>query len=126
MTFTEKLDSLMERYGLNKRSLSLKSGIPYTTIDGWYKKGCDNLKLSTLKKLNAFFNTSLDFWVIDSITDPNYGRSFGFKISNSEMPLVENFRLLDSTDQARIMERIETMLETDKYKGKDASGGKAG
>lgn len=38
MNFLEKLDFLMEKYGLNKRTLALKSDIPYTTIDAWYKK----------------------------------------------------------------------------------------
>ena len=38
MDFLHKLDFLMEKYGLNKNSMSQNSGIPYTTIDGWYKK----------------------------------------------------------------------------------------
>ena len=33
--FLDKLDFLMEQKHLNKRTLSLKSGIPYTTIDNW-------------------------------------------------------------------------------------------
>ena len=33
LNFLEKLDLLMEREGLNRRTLSLRSGIPYTTID---------------------------------------------------------------------------------------------
>ena len=45
MNFLEKLDFLMERYGLNKSTLSQKSEIPYTTIDGWYKKGYEGLKI---------------------------------------------------------------------------------
>ena len=46
MTFTEKLDMLMEKNHMNKSELSRISGIPYTTIDGFYKKGSDNIKLS--------------------------------------------------------------------------------
>lgn len=38
MNFTEKLDSLMREKGINKSTLSKESGIPYTTIDGFYKK----------------------------------------------------------------------------------------
>ena len=48
MNFLEKLDFLMERYGLNKSTLSQKSEIPYTTIDGWYKKGYEGLKINFL------------------------------------------------------------------------------
>ena len=50
MNFLEKLDFLMEKYELNKRTLSQKSDIPYTTIDAWYKKGYEGLKLTTLRK----------------------------------------------------------------------------
>ena len=50
MDFLEKLDFLMKRYDLNKRSLSRKSEIPYTTIDNWYKRGYENLTLPTLRK----------------------------------------------------------------------------
>lgn len=53
MDFLEKLDFLMKRYGLNKRSLSQKSEIPYTTIDNWYKRGYENLTLPTLRKLTC-------------------------------------------------------------------------
>ena len=69
MTFTEKLDMLMEKNHMNKSELSRISGIPYTTIDGFYKKGSDNIKLSTLKKLAKSFNCSLDYLVDDDVVD---------------------------------------------------------
>ena len=65
MTFLEKLEKLMKEHNLNKSTLSKSCGIPYTTIDGWYKKGFEDMRLSTLKKLSSFFNTSLDFWAYD-------------------------------------------------------------
>jgi transcriptional regulator with XRE-family HTH domain len=52
----------MEERGLNRHSLAEQSGIPYTTIDGWYKKGSEGIKLSTLKSLSAFFCVPLDCW----------------------------------------------------------------
>ena len=38
MTFLEKLDALKARTGDNNASLARNSGVPYTTIDGLYKK----------------------------------------------------------------------------------------
>lgn len=67
MTFLEKLDYLMGKKGLNKSTLSKACNIPYTTIDGWYKKGYEGLKLTTLRKLADFFDTSLDFWASDEL-----------------------------------------------------------
>ena len=48
MSFTDKLDELMAEKGINKSILSKEAGIPYTTIAGFYTKGTDNIKLSTL------------------------------------------------------------------------------
>lgn len=66
MTFIEKLDKLMSAKNISKATLSKESEIPYTTIDGFYKKGADNIKLSTLKKLASYFECSLDYLADDS------------------------------------------------------------
>lgn len=73
MTFTEKLDKMMMDRGINKSTLSKDSDIPYTTIDGFYKKGADNIKLSTLKRLSAYFKCSLDYLVDDDSEDDCIG-----------------------------------------------------
>lgn len=60
MTFTDKLDILMRERGITRGGLSEKTGIPYNTIVGFYAKGYKNIKLSTLMKLSAYFDVSLD------------------------------------------------------------------
>lgn len=69
MSFTEKLDALMAKRHINKSTLSKEADIPYTTINGFYKKGSDNIKLSTLKKLGTYFNCTLDYLVDNENTD---------------------------------------------------------
>lgn len=59
--FLDTLDMLLKEKGIRKSTLARESGIPYTTIDGLYKKGCDNIKLSTLQKLADYFDVSVDF-----------------------------------------------------------------
>lgn len=66
MAFTDKLDALMAERGINKSILSKEAGIPYTTIAGFYTKGTDNVKLSTLKKLSAYLGCSIDYLADDS------------------------------------------------------------
>ncbi len=102
MDFLEKLDFLMKRYDLNKRSLSRKSEIPYTTIDNWYKRGYENLTLPTLRKLATYFNTTLDYWFLDEITDPNYGKSSGFKVEYTEMEHIKKYRSLDAPGRSHV------------------------
>ncbi len=67
MDFLEKLNYLMEKNHLNKNTLSKACNIPYTTIDGWYKKGYEGLKLTTLRKLAEYFGTSLDYWASEDV-----------------------------------------------------------
>jgi transcriptional regulator with XRE-family HTH domain len=70
MGLTDKLDLLMKEKNINKAELARESGVPYTTIDGFYKKGSENAKLSTLKKLCAYFGCSLDFLADDDVDEP--------------------------------------------------------
>lgn len=70
MGLTDKLDLLMKEKHINKAELARESGVPYTTIDGFYKKGSENAKLSTLKKLCAYFGCSLDFLADDEVNEP--------------------------------------------------------
>ena len=69
MSFTEKLDALMAQKGINKSILSKESGIPYTTIAGFYTKGTDNVKLSTLRKLSSYLECSIDFLAHDDVCE---------------------------------------------------------
>lgn len=70
MSFTDKLDALMAEKGINKSTLSKESGIPYTTIAGFYTKGTDNVKLSTLKKLSSYLGCTIDYLADDESFEP--------------------------------------------------------
>lgn len=107
MDFLQKVDFMMEKYNLNKSSLSQNSGIPYTTIDGWYKKGYEGLKLTTLKKLSEYFNTLIDFWVLEDVTDPNYGKANGFELVVEEAEHIQKYRLIDDYGK----EAVDSVLE---------------
>ena len=74
MNILEKIDFLMKRNGIkNRAELSELSGIPYSTITGFYAKGYDRMKLSTLKTLADCLGVTIDYLGRDEITDPNYG-----------------------------------------------------
>lgn len=75
MNILHKIEQLMQTNHIkNKRQLSELSGIPYSTIAGFYTKGYDKMKLSTLKSLANFFNVSIDYLGRDEIVDPDYGK----------------------------------------------------
>ena len=94
MTFTEKLDLLMKERNINKSTLSKESGIAYTTIDGFYKKGADNIKLSTLKALALYFGCSLDYLVDDNNTKEPFTLAAHFEgdeYTPEELDEINNF-----------------------------------
>lgn len=120
MDFLDKLNVLMKTKNLNKSTLSKLSGIPYTTIDGWYKKGYESMKLSTLRKLSVFFNTTLDFWANDSITDLNYGqfndldiKEKKYDLNETEKKLIDMFRAMNKQGQEYLLQTAD--MAKDKY-----------
>ena len=76
MNFLDNLDKIKEEKGIkNNRQLAHLSGVPYTTIDSFYKKGYENMKLSTLKKLSKFSGYSMDYLGDDDVNeDESHGR----------------------------------------------------
>lgn len=94
MDFLNKLNYLMEQHKLNKHTLSLACGVPYTTIDSFYKKGYSNAKLSTIQKIADYFNTSIDYLMRDEINDPKYGVT-ELNINIDEKDIIDKYRETD-------------------------------
>lgn len=94
--FIKKLETLMRKKGIKNRSqLSKQSGIPYTTIVGFFEKGTENIRRTTLIKLSDFFGCSLEYLVSDEIDDENYGKNDNFKMDSNEMQHIQKYRNLD-------------------------------
>lgn len=112
MDFLEKLNGLMKEHNLNKSTLSKACNIPYTTVDGWYKRGYEGLKLPTLKKLSDYFDISIDYWADDELTEP-VPKSKATK--NSPDYLMTNdaksATILNKKDENDIAKRLENTLD---------------
>lgn len=61
MNIADRLSLLMKETDINLSQLSKGANVPYTTLDGIFKKGCENIKLSTMIKLADYFDISLDY-----------------------------------------------------------------
>lgn len=109
MTFLEKLDYLMAREKLNKHTLAQQSGIPYTTIVGFYERGYGNTKLSTVQKLCEFFDVSLDYLMRDSYTNP-YDSPSAF--DDDEIRMIDNYRQLSPEGKAYIRQTMAMALQS--------------
>lgn len=103
MDFLEKLDYLMDKYNLNKSTLSKSCDIPYTTIDGWYKRGYEGLKLPTLKKLSNYFEISLDYWADDDLLEPIPPKINNLVLTErDESALLCDYRVLNESTKAYV------------------------
>lgn len=102
MNFLDKLDKLMKQSNLNKRTFSIASGIPYTTIDGWYKKGYEKAKMDSIQKVANFFDTSLDYLMNDVIDNENFSKNTvngELDILIDELELIKKYRGLSDHDK---------------------------
>ena len=67
-SMTDKLSAMMEERNIDKAELSRGTGIPYTTIDGLWKRGTENIKRSTMLKLAKYFHCTLDYLGDDNVS----------------------------------------------------------
>ena len=63
MTLLDRLDLLMKQQNLNRSKLALITGIPKTTIYGWYTRGFENMTLPSLKRLSDCLGCSMEYLV---------------------------------------------------------------
>ena len=93
-------------------------GIPYSTITGFYAKGYDKMKLSTLKTLARFFGVSTDYLGRDEITDPNYGLTVpeAPALAPDEYQLLDDYRTFNDEGKEKIRDYIADLKDNPKYK----------
>lgn len=118
--FLDKLNFLMREKKINKHILAMESGIPYTTIDSFYKKGYENTKLSTLIKLCEYFNVSLDYLMKDddysnSVNSETLYNNDGEKLTSTETQLIENYRSLNEDGREKIFDYVEDLITSGRY-----------
>lgn len=110
MNMIEKIKMMMDEKGLKKANVSEGSGVAYTTLDGLFKKGYENVRYPTLKKLATFFDVSLEYLMNDEIVDRNYGKHMLLSdLTQEEIELINAFRKLPQDKQIIIKDMIVIM-----------------
>ena len=103
MNFLDRIDQLLEERHLNKNQLATHTGIPVSTVYGWYKKGYGSITLPTLLKLSEFFGCSMEYLVNG---DPESEAS----PSSSALDIARKFDRLDEHSQAIVSALIDMEL----------------
>ena len=118
MTLLEKTGYLIDANRLNKRQFAIESDIPYSTVDNWWKKGIDNIRLPTFRKLCNYFNVTMDSMAFDD-------QEIQYKTDPSPAASPDTQRVAAAYDQADYFHQQmvkETLgIRTDKEKEGDAS-----
>lgn len=124
MTFLEKLDYLMKKNNLNKKRLSDQSGIPYSTIDGFYKQSYNNIKLSTFKKLCDYFGVTMDCMARDEVSEIEYynPQKKSLHITPEEELLVKCYRAADDLDKTLALRAVNADQEMESRKESKNAG----
>lgn len=104
MNFLEKLDTQMAMKNLTKAKLAKQLGIPYTTIDSWYKLGYEGIRFSTLRLLTNFFGVTLGYWIDEE------------ELSEEEMELINKYR-----NNVAMHEAVHRILQMDPVPEKETS-----
>ena len=116
MDMLAKLERRMAEIGVNKRQLAIQSGVPYTTVIGFWDKGYENMKLSTLRRLAAYLQVSIDYLVRDEVTEPSYGIGQVYDtISAREKELINAYRKLNDAGQQQLANQAKIMVSMDAY-----------
>lgn len=109
MNFTDKLSKLIKDKNLNRKKFSDLSGIPYSTIDNWYKRGYDNMSISTLRALCAFFGVTMDSMAYDN-KDIAYTADHDMDFTPADAELVRKYNGLDASGRQMVNVVLDTAL----------------
>lgn len=111
MKFQESLKQLRIEKGLTQAELADALKISRSTI-GMYEQGKRKPDFETLEVIADYFNVKMSVLLDGEQSDCDlYLQCYNQRAYN----MVQKFMRLDSEDQSRIEERINTLLENDKY-----------
>lgn len=116
MTMGEYIKRLRTDRGWTQEELGKMVGVNRAAVNKWENGSVENIKRTTIKRLSEIFDVppcDLMQWD-DDAPEPVI-------LDKREKRLIEQFRNLDDVDRERILERISTMLESEKYEKRCAS-----
>lgn len=121
MTMIEKIQFLMCEKNLNKRQFSISSGIPYSTIDNWFKIGCDKMQLPTFRALCDYFGVTMDSMAYDENEIVYKKDMIPVEITPFERDFLHSFRYLDEDGKDRILNSLNYEKDQEREKRKNAA-----
>lgn len=130
MTMGDYIKQLREERQLTQEELGRLVGVNRDAVSKWEKGRVENIKRSTIKRLSEVFGVSpVRLMCFDDLREepkPEMCDLFNECRSEDVYAMVDKLLMLDEYDRVRVRERIETLLEQDKYRVKRDTNGAAG
>lgn len=114
MTLLSKIERLMKDEGLNKRQLSIKTEMPYSTIDNLWKRNTDSMRLPTFRKLCDYFGVTMDSMAYDD--QEIVYRSSTPAASPEDNSCVPDLARLNTAGREKVKEYAADLAENENYK----------
>lgn len=126
MNLLEKISYLIEENGINKRKLSLQANIPYSTIDGLYKKGYENMRITTFRKLCDYFGVTMDSMANDDKDIEYISPAASHVVDREGFEVAATFSVLDDRGKEAVRDTMARELAyTDRKKESGSSAASA-
>ena len=127
MTMGEYIKQLRTEHGWSQDELGKKVGVNRAAVNKWEQGTVENIKRSTIKKLSELFHVSpcdLMRWDEDPAVNKDQKEAAACELfekcyGKEAFKAVSMFLKLDAVDRVKIVERMETLLEAEKYSSQE-------
>ena len=112
MSFKDKVDSFMRKNNiLNLKQFALQANIPYTTLrDVFNKQDMSNFRISTISKLSAYMNCSIEYLLSDNEKVMNENK---LELKVDENGICKKFNI-DGKTFGKNISKLEIIVEASK------------
>lgn len=111
MPVSDFLKEYMLKNGYTKADISRMSNIPYTTIDGLFKKGDENTKLSTLKKLAELIGCTIDDMAYNDGSEKSNTEAPSVPLTQQEETHIKKYRQLSDVRRYVVDEVLDAQYQ---------------
>lgn len=120
MTTAQIIDSILQQRGMSRRELAIAANIPPSTFQSAMARG-KNITVEMVCAVAAVLGIS-PYCLMDF---DDSSRELSYHINNAQQ-IIEMLSQLNSAGQAKVIERIEELLELPKYRLEELDHTEAG
>lgn len=128
MTMGEIIKSLRLKANMTQEELGNKLGVQKSAVRKWEKGEVENIKRSTIQSMSNLFQVSPTYIMGFEEWDEKYNKNDKLAkevhlcelieqtYGKATLELVNNFQKLDEIDKGKVLERVDILLDDEKYK----------